>query len=116
MIELSERLVDRGTPLLNFAFHSCALTDGLTPFHKTKEDVKKFEKKIFGFFEYVQKRGYQSATLGEAASEISAELASSGQQVSDKNTTREPSSDVQESRGETTLNRLEPVAALRNVA
>ena len=106
MIDLSERLIRRGVPYLNFSFHSCAMTEGLTPFHKTKSDIDVFERKIFGFFQYLRDRNVRCVTLSEAAEEVMGR-----QPQSEKS--REA---INEIASESGLLSLPPVSPFRDVA
>ena len=67
MIALGKRMLKNKYQYLNMVFHSSTLKSGLTPFVKTRDDERKFLRRIEDFLIFSSDTGIESIKLCEAA-------------------------------------------------
>jgi hypothetical protein len=67
MIQVSEAWVASGFGMLAMTFHSPTLFAGLTPFVRSTADLRRFVARIEEYLKYCVDRGFEFATLSEAA-------------------------------------------------
>jgi hypothetical protein len=65
MIKLAERLLARGTKVINMFFHSPTLLEGCSPFARSSTDVAAFVARIDEFLTFARSAGLRSVTMSE---------------------------------------------------
>jgi hypothetical protein len=71
MIQLANSMRKNGYHFLNMFFHSPSLINGLTPFVKTKEEVRELKARIETFFEHSAVANIKSIMLSETMNLVS---------------------------------------------
>ncbi len=67
MVHLARVMLQGGHSILNMVFHSTTLTAGLTPFTRTKEDVRAFLGRIERFLEFARASALEPIRLSDAS-------------------------------------------------
>lgn len=70
MIMLAQSLMKKSYGLINMVFHSSSLTDGLTPFVRTRADRQRLLARIRAFLAFSRDAGITPITLSEAGKHL----------------------------------------------
>src|SRR5439155_22109276 len=65
MIRLTEKLLSRGTRIINMFFHSPSLLPNCSPFVRTEGDAADFAAKIGKFIRFARSAGLRFVTMSE---------------------------------------------------